>query len=81
MSSEDPQKVLVVDHDPATCSLLTDALGKKGIQVIPAGDLSTALYQFNHQRIDVAVVDAQQKELKYSQQIEARNGKNRLEGV
>ena len=52
-----PQKVLVVDDDQAVVRTIEDLLSKLGIKVEKATSLETALYLFNQQRFDVALIE------------------------
>lgn len=52
-----PQKVLVVDDDLSVLTSLEEALGKVSVKVDKASSLETALYLFNQQRYDVALIE------------------------
>src|SRR5688572_11657478 len=52
-----PAKVLVVDDDPSVSLSLEDPLSRYSIKVEKATTLETALYLFNTQRYDVALVE------------------------
>ncbi len=52
-----PSKVLVVDSDLAYCRTIENSLAKYKINVASATDGSTAVYRFNHDIFDVALVE------------------------
>jgi tetratricopeptide (TPR) repeat protein len=52
-----PAKVLIVDDDPSDLKSLQIILEAQKIVVITAKDWSTALYQFNTQKVDLVIVE------------------------
>lgn len=54
-----PQKVLVVDDDAAVVTNIGETLGKLGIKTEKASSLETALYLFNQQRFEVALLEVE----------------------
>lgn len=58
-----PDKILIVDDDPSDISLLQKILAPQQIKVVTAKDWSTALYQYNQHRIDLAIVELELTEM------------------
>jgi tetratricopeptide (TPR) repeat protein len=58
-----PKKILVVDSDPMVGNLCQRYLRRYDISVLTAYDLSTALYRFNQNRLDVVLIDINFREL------------------
>ena len=52
-----PKKVLFVDDDPTIGEAVASGLRKHGIIVVRAHDFETAMYQFNQQIFEVAIVE------------------------
>src|SRR5690242_7668021 len=52
-----PKKVLLVDDDAAVAEGLEGPLRKHGINLVRALDLDTAMYTFNQQIFEVAIVE------------------------
>jgi tetratricopeptide (TPR) repeat protein len=52
-----PTKVLIVDDDPSDLKSLENILSAHKITVVLAKDWTSALYQYNHQKIDLAIVE------------------------
>ena len=52
-----PNKLLFVDDDPSVGEGVANALRKYGIIVVKAHDFDTAMYQFNQQIFEVAIVE------------------------
>ncbi|MEZ4744245.1 MAG: response regulator [Bdellovibrionota bacterium] len=52
-----PQKVLLVDDDPGDLKTLENILKSQNINAVTANDWSTALYQFNQQKFDLAIIE------------------------
>jgi tetratricopeptide (TPR) repeat protein len=52
-----PQKILVVDDDPSVAQALEGPMSRYNIKVEKATTLETALYLFNQQRFEVAIVE------------------------
>lgn len=58
-----PQKVMFVDDEQLPLREHRSALERQGIQVLIAPDLGSALYLFNHNSVDVALVALEFKEI------------------
>ncbi len=52
-----PSKILIVDTDPTVPAGLKGPLDRHGVKVLGASDLETAMYLFNQNRIEVAIVE------------------------
>lgn len=52
-----PNKVLIVDDDPSVAQAIEEPLGRYNVRIDKATTLETALYLFNTQRYDVALVE------------------------
>ncbi len=52
-----PNKILLVDDDPSIAQGLDEALGRYNIKIDKATSLETALYLFNTNRYDVALIE------------------------
>lgn len=63
MSQELPSKALIVDKDEQFLNVVVNQFKTKGINCIVAKDWNSALYQFNHNRIDFAIVNLELDEL------------------
>jgi tetratricopeptide (TPR) repeat protein len=58
-----PTKILVVDSDPMIGRLCQNQLKRHNISVLTAQDLGTALYHFNQNKFDVALVEINFRDL------------------
>lgn len=56
--SQLPKKILFLDRDKSTTNQLKDFLAKHQINVITADQHETAMYQFNQNRFDVAILES-----------------------
>lgn len=52
-----PSKILIVDGDPTVAAGLKGPLDRHGVKVLGASDLESALYLFNQNRIEVAIIE------------------------
>lgn len=58
-----PTKILVVDSDPMIGRLCQNQLKRHNISVLTAQDVGTALYHFNQNKLDVALVELNFRDL------------------
>ncbi len=58
-----PTKVLIVDDDPGDLKALENILSAQKITVVSAKDWSSAIYQFNNQKIDLVIVELELTDL------------------
>lgn len=63
MSEKLPNKILVVDNDLGVLNSLSKGLESYKINVIPAKNWETALYQYNQQKLDLCLVSLELEEL------------------
>lgn len=52
-----PKKILIVDDDPSVCEGVVAGMRKYGIAVVKAHDFDTAMYQFNQQIFEIAIIE------------------------
>ena len=58
-----PKKILMVEDDQAFAKTIETALAKYNVAVVLAPQLTTALYHYNNQRFDVALIEVEFAEL------------------
>ena len=58
-----PKKVLFIDHDPAVAESLASGLRNYGINLVRALESQSALYNFNQQIFEVAVIEMELPQL------------------
>ena len=63
MTKSPQSKVLMIDNDASLYKTLAEPLEKLNIELFGASDLSTAMYRFNKQFLDLLIIDISFSEL------------------